>query len=133
MGAWGTGPFQNDTAGDFVDVVTDGDGLVAIEDAFDHVLEADDDDLEAPTAEEAIAGAAIVARLKTGVSLAGEEAIEAWVAKDQPQVSPDLIAKAWQAVARIMTEPSELLDLWRESDDFAGFRASIDGLLRSLG
>ena len=131
MGAWGTGAFENDSAGDFCWSVTDGAGLAALEDAFDHVLDAEDDDLEAPTAEEAIAAAAIVARLKDGALL--NDTLEAWIAKDRPVVSNGLIAKARAALQRVMTAPSELLDLWQDTDDFPDFKASVEALLRRLG
>lgn len=131
MGAWGTGPFQNDAAGDFALTVADG-GLPVIEDAFDHVLEAGGEYLEAPSAEEAIAAAAIVARLKDGVPLAEENDIEAWIAREQPLVSDTLIAKGRDALSRVMTEPSELLELWQETDDFPAFQACINALLRRL-
>ena len=132
MGSWGTGPFQNDIAGDFAWAVTDGGGLAAIEDAFDHVLEADDEDLEAPAAEEAIAAAAILARLRDGVPLPEEKDIEAWIAREQPLVSDALIAKGREALRRIMTEPSELLELWQEVEGFPAFQACINELLRRL-
>jgi hypothetical protein len=131
VGAWGPGAFENDIAGDFCWSVTDGGGLAAIEDAFAHVLEADDEDLEAPAAEEAIAAAAIVARLKDGAPL--DDGLEAWIAREKPAVSPALIAMAREALQRIVTPPSELLDLWQESDDDAAFRSGIESLLRRLG
>ena len=133
MGAWGTGPFSNDTAGDFLDAMFDGGSVAAIEDAFDHVLEAGGEYLEAPTAEEAIAAAAIVARLKDGLPLPGEDEIEAWIAREQPAVSPGLIAKARHALQRVITAPSELLELWQDAEEFSDFQAGIDDLLRRLG
>ena len=133
MGAWDTGPFDNDSAGDFVPAVADGGGVAAIEDAFDHVLEAGTDYLEAPTAEEAVAAAAILARLKDGVPLRGEDEIEAWIAQEQPKASPALIAKARDSLRRVMTAPSELLELWQDAEEFPAFQAGIDDLLRRLG
>ena len=132
MGAWGTRPFDNDSAGDFLDALFEG-GLDVIEDAFDHVLDAGEEDLEAPTAEEAIAAAAIVARLKVGAPFSGEVEIEAWIAQAQPAASPELIAKARASLQRIMTAPSELLDLWQEAEEFPEFQAGIAALLRRLG
>jgi hypothetical protein len=133
MGAWDTGPLENDSAGDFVSAVADGGGMAAIEDAFDHVLEAGEEYLEAPTAEEAVAAAAIIARLTDGVPLAGETELEAWIAQEKPAVSMALIAKARAALRRVMTEPSELMELWAEGDGFADFESGIADLLRRLG
>ncbi len=133
MGAWGTGAFDNDSAGDFTDAVCEGGGLAALQDAFEHVLEAGDEYLEAPTAEEAVAAAAIVARLKDGAALPGEDKIEAWIAQDRPAASPDLIAKARDALRRVLADPSELMELWSESEEFPDFEAGINELLRRLG
>jgi hypothetical protein len=133
MGAWGTGPLENDAAGDFVYAICNDGGLAAMADAFDHVLEAGDEDLEAPAAEEAVASAAIVARLKDGVPLTGEDEIEAWIAAEKPVASPDLIAKARGALLRVQTEPSELLELWQDADEFPQFLAGIKALWARLG
>ncbi len=132
MGAWGTGAFDNDSAGDFADAVCEGGGVAVLRDAFDHVLEAGDEYLEAPTAEEAIAAAAIVARLKDGVPLPDEDRIEAWIARDQPVAGSDLIASARSALRRVMSDPSELLELWVEAEEFPDFEAGVNDLLRRL-
>ncbi len=131
MSAWGPGAFENDAAGDFAEAVWEGGGLAVVEDAFDHVLEAGDEDLESTSAEEAVAAAAIVARLKDGLPLAGK--IESWIAQEQPTISGELLAKARNALQRVMTAPSELLELWQDTDEFPDFQAGIDALLRRLG
>jgi hypothetical protein len=131
MSAWGPGAFENDAAGDFAEVVCDGVGMAAIEDAFDHVLEAGDEDLESTSAEEAVAAAAIVARLKDGTPLTGT--VESWIAQEQPTISGELLAKARSALQRVMTAPSELLELWQDTDEFPDFQAGIGTLLNRLG
>ena len=131
MSAWGNGPFENESAGDFIAVVCEGGGLDAIEDAFDHVLEAGGEDLESTSAEEAVAAAAIVARLKDGAPLAGK--IENWLVQEQPAMSGELVAKARSALQRVMTAPSELLELWQDAEEFPDFQAGIETLLRRLG
>jgi hypothetical protein len=131
MSAWGPGAFENDAAGDFAEAVCEGGGLAVIEDAFDHVLEAGDEDLESTSAEEAVAAAAIVARLKDGTPLA--DTVESWIAQEQPIISGELVAKARNALQRVMTAPSELLELWQDADEFPDFQAGIDTLLKRLG
>jgi hypothetical protein len=118
---------------DFLLAVCDVGGMAMIEDAFDHLLEAGNGDLESSSAEEAVAAAAIVARLKDGVPLPGKDEIEAWIAQERPFASPELIAKARNALRRVMTAPSELLELWQEAEEFPAFQAGIDDLLRRLG
>lgn len=131
MGAWGTGPLDNDAAVDFAEAVCEGGGLAVIEDAFDHVLEAGDEDLESTSAEEAIAAAAIVARLKDGAPLAGK--VESWIVQERPTISGELVAKAQNALQRVMTAPSELLELWQDTDEFPVFQSGIETLLQGLG
>ena len=131
MSAWGPGAFENDAAGDLAEAVCEGGGLAVIEDAFDHVLEAGDEDLESTSAEEAIAAAAIVARLKDGAPLAGK--VESWIVQERPTISGELVAKAQNALQRVMTAPSELLELWQDTDEFPVFQSGIETLLQRLG
>jgi putative IMPACT (imprinted ancient) family translation regulator len=133
MGAWDTGPLENDSARDFLSAVADGGGLTAIEDAFDHVLEAGEEYLEAPTAEEAVAAAVIIARFKDGVKLVREAELEAWIAQEKPTASAAMVSKARDALHRVMTEPSELIELWAEGDGFDDFKAGINDLIKRLG
>jgi len=130
MGAWGTDTFDNDTACDFASEVAEMRDLTKLEATIDRVIQAGDSYLEAPDGEEGLAAADIIARLKGnfGVRNAYTEPIDAWAA--QCKLSPDtaLVEKARRAVARIQTEPSELLELWSESEEAAAWKASLQAL-----
>lgn len=112
MGTWDVGPFDNDTAADWCGDLDDASpdarqGLVR-----DTLARAADTTgyLEADVADEAIAAAALVAAQSPG----GEPAHPHY-GPDEPV--PDLTglrALALQALDRVMTEPSELLELWDE-------------------
>jgi hypothetical protein len=134
MGAWGTGIFDNDGALDYVgDIVIDS-GLSQIEATLDRVLSIKLEYLEAPDAENALAAAEILARLQGRVNAEkSTDELEQWIKKTKISPSGELLEKARQSVARILTEPSELLELWNESDeDGAEWRACVENLASRL-
>jgi hypothetical protein len=134
MGAWGPGSFDNDAAADWVlECARTGD-FALVEATLDNLLAAEADELDAADAEEAIAAAEAVARAagRWGVRNAYSKALDDWI--ERPGKPPAaLLAKAHQAVHRIRNAPSELRELWSDSDGFAEWRASLDGLLTRLG
>ena len=134
MGAWGPGAFENDNACDFAAAVADGGGVSALTEALDRVLSSEGEYLEAPDAEEGLAAAEIVARLRgsAGEETAYTAAVDAWVKNLRAAVSDDLAEKARRSTARILVEPSELLELWAESDDFDGWKRGVEELLKRL-
>ena len=135
MGAWGTGIFDNDTAADFGHTIADGGGIRAIEDALDTVLASGGEYLEASAAEEALAAADAIARMKGNGSgpSAYSEALDAWIQTNRPSASDALLTKARSAVERVLSEPSELVEVWQESDEFPAWKSSVETLLRQLG
>lgn len=130
MGAWSHESFGNDTACDWVGDLQEGDDLAPVEAALDAVLDVGDDYLESPEACEAIAAAEVVARLQGhfGVRDAYSEGLDEWVGRIGIAPSPELASKARRALDRILVEPSELMELWDDSDDAAAWRASVDEL-----
>ncbi|WP_328679107.1 DUF4259 domain-containing protein [Streptomyces sp. NBC_00343] len=129
MGTWDTGPFDNDTAADWCGDLDDASpdarqGLVR-----DTLARAADtvDLLDARVGDEAVAGAALVAAQCPG----GEPAHPVY-GPDEPL--PDLTglrALALQALDRVLTEPSELLELW-EGPDGGPWRATVSRLRGTL-
>jgi hypothetical protein len=134
MGAWGYGTFENDTACDFGAAVSDGGGIVLVEQALDRVLASGGTYLEVSDAEEGLAAAEIVARVKgsPGVETAYTESIDTWIKGSRPQASASLIEKAKRAIARILADESELVEVWAESDDFDGWKQSVEALQARL-
>lgn len=130
MGAWSHESFGNDTACDWAGDLQEGDDLAPVEAALDAVLEVGDDYLESPEACEAIAAAEVVARLqgRFGVRDAYSEGLDEWVGRIGIAPTPELASKALRALDRILVEPSELMELWDDSDDAAAWRASVDEL-----
>ncbi|MEW2707102.1 DUF4259 domain-containing protein [Streptomyces koyangensis] len=116
MGTWGVGPFDSDTAADFcgeVDDVALGEREQAVRTALVRAADLPDDvELDACEAERAVAAAALVA-----AQCPGGESADSVYGPEEPL--PDLTGLrglAVQALGRVLTEPSELYELWAESD-----------------
>ena len=132
MGAWGTGSFENDDAADFAYELCDADGYEAIDEAFDMVLEADDEELEAPEGSVAIAAADVLAALLGKPPRKLPKDVAAWVRRQKKSPSAALVKKAERTVKRLLGGDSELVQTWNESDNAAGWRRSVKGLLARL-
>lgn len=130
MGAWGTGIFDNDTACDWAYTLEESDDLSVVEESLEKVISAGSEYLEAPDAEEALAAAEVIARLQgnCGDRNAYTETIDKWVSGRELKVSPELARKALSAIERVLTEPSEILELWNESEELDAWKASVSNL-----
>jgi hypothetical protein len=134
VGAWGTGIFENDTACDFAENVAKSKDLKALEQALDRVLASEGDYLEAPDAEEGLAAADVVARLmgRSRTRTPYTAPIDAWVERMESAPSEELVEKARRSIARILAEPSEILELWQESEDFALWKRAVEEIAEHL-
>ncbi|MFD4377710.1 DUF4259 domain-containing protein [Streptomyces sp. NPDC058486] len=116
MGTWDIGPFDNDTAADFsyrVDEAAEGKKADVLRAAFREVTGTGEEYLDADLSVEAIASAALVAAQCPG----GEPVTTSYGPKKPLGVLPrELRAEAVAALDRVLAEPSELLELWEESD-----------------
>lgn len=136
MGAWSHDPFDNDTASDWVYALEESTGLEFLEETLDNALEVgeEDEDLEAPEAEEALAAIEVLVHMvgKGSGFEALPEAVGAWVATCTERPGPSLVQKALLALARIGSEASELRQLWEDSEDFQAWTAALDARTRIL-
>ncbi|NEC68175.1 DUF4259 domain-containing protein [Streptomyces sp. SID9727] len=115
MGTWDVGPFDNDTAADWCGGLDD-----AAPEAREGMVRAalaetagTADYLDSDVANEAIAAAALVA-----AQCPGGAAADSAYGPDEPL--PDLTGLrelALRALDRVLTEPSEALELWEEAED----------------
>lgn len=130
MGAWSHESFGNDDACDWVYELEEHDGTTFLESTFDAVLMLGDEDIEPDVASRAIAAAEAVARLRGnfGVRDAYSESLDAWVEQVKLQPTAGLINKACRALDRILIKPSELLELWEESDESNAWHAAVEEL-----
>jgi hypothetical protein len=130
MGAWDHTTFGNDDACDWVGDLCSCEDLSFVEETLGAVIDTGEEYLEAPASSQAIAAAEVVARLqgRLGIRNAYTESVDEWVAA-HPQIVPAALAhKAHAALDRILTQPSELLELWQESDDFESWKGTITEL-----
>lgn len=125
MGTWDVGPFDNDSAADFcgeLDEAAAGERTGLIRGVLTRVIDTAGYP-EAPDSEQAVAGAALVA-----AQCPGGEPADPVYGPEEPL--PDLTGLrdlALQALDRVVTEPSELMDLWAESDG-GPWRANVHRL-----
>jgi len=130
VGAWDHTTFGNDDACDWGGDLRSCEDLSFVEETLDKVIDAGQEYLEAPVSSQAIAAAEVVARLQGhfGVRNAYTESVDKWVG-DHPQTVPAALAeKARVALERILTRPSELLELWQESEHFESWKGTITEL-----
>ncbi|MEV7394149.1 MULTISPECIES: DUF4259 domain-containing protein [unclassified Streptomyces] len=129
MGTWDVGPFDNDTAADFggdLDEAAAGEREGIVRAAFVCVIDTADY-LEAPASDVAVAAAALVAAQCPG----GEPADPVYGPKEPLPDLTGLRELALRALDRVMTEPSELLELWDEPDG-GPWRANVRQLQHVL-
>ena len=130
MGAWDHTTFGNDDACDWGGDLSASEDLSFVEETLDAVIDTGDEYLEAPESSQAIAAAEVVARLQGhyGIRNAYTESVDGWVAAHPQTVPAALAQKAHAALDRILAQPSELLELWEESEDFETWKGTVTEL-----
>ena len=134
MGAWGKGALENDDACDYADMIADGKDLSGLERTLDTAIQAGEDYLEVSDGAEALAAGEIVARLlgRPGALTPRTAKIDEWMSGLKQAPGAPLVDKAVQAVTRVMTEPSELMEIWIDSDNFDDWQDGVEDLLHRL-
>jgi hypothetical protein len=132
MGTWAAGPFGNDFAQDWAEDLHESNDLYFIGDTLDNVLSPDNGDyLEAPFGAEGLAAVETLLRLegRGGVEDDDSAAIDEWVqvVKDKYKPGKDLQEKAVRVLDLVLSERSELRELWQDSEHFDAWRATVDG------
>jgi hypothetical protein len=119
MGAWGVNTFDNDTACDWKYGLEDLNDLSLVRETLAHVLATGNEYLDSDDACEGLAACEVIARLRGnwGVRDAYTESLDKWVEEHPIQPPTDLINQALAVIDRVLTKPSELLDLWAEEDE----------------
>lgn len=119
MGAWGSGPFENDDAADWCYRLLDGGGPEVVAEALRLVQRPSAP--RGPAASNAVGAAAVVA---AGLGVTGVELpddVQTWlsaVTAFDPAVWPPLAPEAVAALDRVLAD-SELHELWDEAGDSA--------------
>jgi hypothetical protein len=118
MGAWGADTFDNDTACDWSYALDEVDDLSLVRETLARVLAVGEEYLDSDDACEGLAACEVVARLKGnwGVRNPYTETVDKWVEAHAITPPGDLIQSAVAIIDRVLTAPSELLELWEEGD-----------------
>jgi hypothetical protein len=138
VGTWAVGPYGNDFAQDWAEDLQESKDLYFIEETLNNALGAETTEyLEAPYAAEVLAAIETLARLmgKGGAQDDDSAAIDAWVAEVLPKFKTrtDLADKARRGLALVVSEGSELRELWQDSDNYQEWLASVEDLRRRIG
>jgi hypothetical protein len=137
MGAWGSGPFDNDTAADWayelVDAASVDDALVVLKSALSAAAEMPEGEyLDADLGSCAVAAASVVAAGAGHAAGDLPENIAEWLAAHGSAVPATLRLLASRALARTTSANSELAELWSESGDADEFGAELKTLSDAL-
>lgn len=122
MGAWGPGPFDNDTAGDWVRGLSDLDPE-GLRDVLRATARAEQ--LDAPQAAEALAAAEVVAAAAGAPIDPLPDEVHAWIAANPEPATEEDRRLAATAVRRVCRADSELAELWAEADDWGDHCADL--------
>jgi hypothetical protein len=138
MGTWAVDAFGNDYAQDWAEDLHETKSLEAVENTLDNLLSSAGAEIDAPFAAEALVAIEVLARLqgKGGPRTEDSAAVDEWVdARKQKPVRPraDLIDKATQAIALILSDQSELRALWEDSEHYDAWRAAVADLAARVG
>ena len=133
MGAWGTGNFDNDIACDWAYDLAESSDLLIIQKAVDAVFL--DDDVDSNVCCEALAAIDTLSRLRgqIGVKNSYTEEVDKWVSANDIKPTQDLIDKSLQALQIIISDSSELAELWAGSgfDEWKAVVTSLESRLIS--
>lgn len=104
--------------------------LSLVRQAFEAVLNVTMDDyLDSDIACEGLAACEVIARLKgnNGIRIPFSETLDKWVETHKITPPENLVQTALTVIDRILTPPSELLELWKEGDA-SEWHAAVDDL-----
>ena len=124
MGAWGSGPFENDDAADWAYEFDDAEDHGVLRDAFEAVL-AESGYLDSREGANAVAAAAVTAAAIDGDASGLSEDVVAYLGR-AGRPDADSIDLALRALERVGKD-GELAELWDETDD-PSWRANLASL-----
>ena len=132
MGAWGTGPFDNDDASDWVWTLDEASDTGPLQGRLASVVDLGEKEyLESPDCSEAIAAAAVVGMLNTGSTSHDDESVAGFLKRCSTRPGRELLTIALAALDRIQSR-SELQELWQETDDFQSWQSELQTIRNQL-
>ncbi|HJV03191.1 MAG TPA: DUF4259 domain-containing protein [Burkholderiaceae bacterium] len=130
MATWATHAFGNDYALDWAEDLQETRNMEAVENTLDTALGNQGEVLEAPFAAEALVAIEVIARLQGHWGLRDDdtEILDLWIAEHPQRARQDLAEKAHRVIDRILSEQSELRQLWAETEHYDDWRAAVEEL-----
>jgi hypothetical protein len=129
MGAWGTGPFENDGAMDWVWLLDDASDLEPLTEVFDEVGSSDEY-VEVDAGQCVVAGAAILLAVLDGRPEDLPESAQPWAGRLTTQPATNEIDLAVAALQRVRGGESEIAELWADAnpEDNTAWLATVQRL-----
>ena len=132
MGAWGTGPFENDDALDLVGEINDSEPDAVAELLTDILsVPEPDEDIDEVDGTEAYAAAALLAAKLDRIEVSSPDIVDA-VSKIPTEVVGALLPNARMMLTRILGANSEFAELWIESGRLEKIRGELGKIQRAL-
>jgi len=130
MGSWSTSASGNDAALDWLAELVESRGWAMVDEALSAVLGVGDDYLDEQTCQEAIAACEVVAWVlgQPGETDEDTDDLEEWIADQEMEPDTNRAKKAKRVLDRVFNEPSELREVWEESDDFEEWKKDLADL-----
>jgi hypothetical protein len=127
MGAWDTGTFSNDDAQDWIAELLDSSDLTAVDAALGSDMVADY--VEAPDGARVLAASEVLAALKGRACPDLPKEVHLWVEKNSALDPHPRLPRAAEMTDRILSENSELRELWSEDEQaFLTWTATVQDL-----
>lgn len=132
MGAWGMGVFDDDTSCEIIEDAIDAGSNVAqlIEQALSS---SENDYIEYTECHEIIVAAAMANALINKAEYEGIEDLDKWLAKQDVESVVPFKSKLASALSLVLSEASELNELWAENeDDYPTWKGNIESIISDL-
>jgi hypothetical protein len=133
VGTWDVGIWDNDDAADWINELSESRGLDLLQKSL-RPAEVKGYYLEAPEGARVLCTAdTLLAALKLGGSSVPEDVLN-WVNAHARLDFRSLVPEALTRTRRVVTEHSELRELWKENEElFPTWLARVEALINSLG
>ncbi|MEM7800905.1 MAG: DUF4259 domain-containing protein [Chloroflexota bacterium] len=133
MGAWSEETFGNDIACDWADAFLGEPTLTALEKAVRAVLH-EDGYIDSDVASECLAACEVIARQqgRWGLRNHYSQELDTWI-ENNPMIIPhELRRQAVTAINMVLSESSELYELWFESDSYEAWVDAAEDLRQRI-
>lgn len=132
MSAWGTGSFDNDDSGDWVLELSDSTSTSFLKTSIDAVLTSNVY-IEAPEGSRLLCACEVIAAKKDNFLKNLPREVKQWMSTSSGLNTAELIPGALHALELVLSERSELNQLWMESEsDFEVWRKTVLNLVHRL-